>query len=70
MPAGRGGRLDANRGAPTRLSRRALERRARRRNAWFVTVLVVAGPLTWLLWPVKSLFYHIPKWYIQLILGL
>jgi hypothetical protein len=30
----------------------------------------LAGPLIWLLWPVKSLFYHIPKWYVQLLLGI
>jgi hypothetical protein len=35
-----------------------------------VTALLLAGPLTWLLWPVKSLFYHIPKWYVQLLLGI
>lgn len=28
------------------------------------------GPLLWLLWPVKSLFYYIPKWYVEILLGI
>jgi hypothetical protein len=48
---------------------RQRSREAHRRRM-ILTALVVAGPLIWLLWPVKSLFYHIPKWYVQLLLGL
>lgn len=70
MPASRGGRLDADRSAPTRVSRRARQRTRARRDAWLTAALVGVAPLIWLLWPVKSLFYHIPKWYVQLILGL
>jgi hypothetical protein len=32
--------------------------------------LIGAGPLVWLLWPVKSLLYYMPKWYVELLLGL
>jgi hypothetical protein len=70
VSAGRSGRLDANRGAATRVGRRANERARALRRGWTVTALLLAGPLTWLLWPVKSLFYHIPKWYVQLLLGI
>lgn len=52
------------------MTRRASQRARARRDAWIVTTLVVAGPLAWLLWPVKSLFYHIPKWYLELLLGI
>ncbi len=52
------------------MTRQARRRAHARRKAWRVTALVVAGPLIWLLWPVKSLFYHIPKWYVELLLGL
>lgn len=52
------------------MTRRARKRARARRNAWLTITLVGVGPLAWLLWPVKSLFYHIPKWYIELILGL
>lgn len=52
------------------MTRRAYERSRARRSAWLVVALVMAGPLIWLLWPVKSLFYHIPKWYVELLLGL
>jgi hypothetical protein len=52
------------------VTRRAYQRARARRKTYVSVALVSAGPLIWLLWPVKSLFYHIPKWYIQLILGL
>jgi hypothetical protein len=32
--------------------------------------LIAAVPLAILLWPVKSLLYYIPLWYVQLALGL
>lgn len=70
MSGGRGGRLDANRIAASRVARRARQRARARRDAWLVAVLLAVGPLAWLLWPVKSLFYHIPKWYVELLLGI
>jgi hypothetical protein len=70
VSAGRGGRLDANRGATTRVTRRARRRARALRRTWVTTILLLAGPLVWLLWPVKSLFYHIPKWYVELLLGI
>ena len=67
-------RLDANRGATTRVARNAFKRARARRNArryvWRPGTLVLVGLLIWLLWPVKSLLYYIPKWYIELALGL
>lgn len=70
MSAGRKRRLDADRGAATRLGRRARQRARARRDAWTVAALVAVGPLVWLLWPVKSLFYYIPKWYFEILFGL
>lgn len=70
VPAGRSGRLDANRGAATRVVQRARQRARARRNAWITAAVVLGVPLLVLLWPVKSLFYHIPKWYVQLLLGI
>jgi hypothetical protein len=32
--------------------------------------LLAVAPLAVLLWPVKSLLYYIPLWYIQLLLGI
>lgn len=50
---------------------RASRRRARaRRDAWILTALIAVGPLAWLLWPVKSLLYYFPKWYVELLLGM
>lgn len=70
MSGGRSGRLDADRGAATRLTRRAQQRASARRRAWITSALVLAGPLIWLIWPVKSLFYYLPKWYIEILLGI
>lgn len=70
VSAGRVRRLDADRSVATRVKRRARQRARARRNAWTIAGLVAVGPLVWLLWPVKSLFYYIPKWYLQLLLGL
>lgn len=52
------------------MTRRARQRARGRRDAWTTTAVLLLGPLLYLLWPVKSLFYHIPKWYVQLLLGL
>lgn len=70
MPAGRVRRLDADRGVGTRVAQRARQRAQVRRNAWIVVAGFLVGPLLWLLWPVKSLFYYIPKWYVEILLGI
>jgi hypothetical protein len=54
----------------SRATTRAHQRARARRSAWTLTALVATGPLVALLWPVKSLFYYVPKWYVELILGL
>lgn len=53
----------------SRAVRRARQRARARRDAWTLAGLVAVGPLVMLLWPVKSLFYYVPKWYVELILG-
>lgn len=70
MSAGSQRRLDADRGATTRLARRARQRARARRDAWTIAALIAVGPLAVLLWPVKSLFYYIPKWYLEILLGI
>lgn len=70
MSGGRGGRLDANRSGTSRVARRAHQRASATRRVWFTLGIAALGPLVWLVWPVKSLFYHIPKWYVQLLLGI
>ena len=63
-------RLDAHRGNASRVTRRDRRRAHERRRAWRVTAFLAIGPVVWLLWPVKSLLYYIPKWYVELLLGM
>jgi hypothetical protein len=70
VPAGRVRRLDADQSGASRVKRRARQRARARRDAWTLVALISAGPLVWLLWPVKSLLYYMPKWYVELLLGI
>jgi hypothetical protein len=50
------------------VTRRAQQRARARRDAWLLVAFILAGPLMWLIWPVKSLLYYFPKWYAQMLL--
>lgn len=52
------------------MTRRARQRARARRDAWLLAGIVLVWPLVWLLWPVRSLFYYLPKWYVEILLGI
>lgn len=54
----------------TRVQRLREVRRTRVRRAWIASAVMFGIPLLVLMWPVKSLLWYFPKWYVELLLGI